>query len=219
MLRVLKDLIVESFANSACVDDDGRPRCFNMVRLKEFVLQSKLLLGGKRPPPSKPNDPASDSIAAIRIMLTHFLFDQATPSGSWFAIDDAQRAVYAATNAAPIYLGPNKDVVNMEWMLQCLNFFRYYMTTPEASQLHDAMEDLEANQRPSAWREPLKSGSYPLASCWKGTYSFLEHNELVRFRKYASSKDDDGGKVFTDMNVDEGKIQVSLSTRPTTCFR
>ncbi|KAF1972947.1 hypothetical protein BU23DRAFT_466658 [Bimuria novae-zelandiae CBS 107.79] len=204
IVSVLTELIVESFADGIRLDDDGHPHCPNMVLLRLFALESKLLVGGKRPPPAKPNQSTDDSLLAARLMLSHFLFDQATPLASWFAIDDAQKAVYAATNRAPLYLGPDKDLVNLEWTLQCMNFFRYYMTTPEASQLFDAMGGVEV---PSPWREPLKSGSRPFGQCWKGTYSFLDHNELVRFRKYASSGKEDDGMIFADLNVDEGKIQ------------
>lgn len=209
ILSVLQELIVESFANSIQLDHDDRPRCPNMAHLQTFVLKSRIMLGGKRPPISNLHEPMNDSLSAIRLMLSHFLLDQATPPGSWFAIDDAQKAVYASTNTAPIYIGPNKDVVNMEWVFHCMNFFRYHMTTPELP-LHDAMQDLDASQRPSTWYEPLKPGSYPLGSHWKGTYAFLEHEDLARFRKYARSQRGGEDSIFTDLNVDEGKIQVCI---------
>lgn len=208
VVRILKDLIIESFTATGTHCGEQH-QCPNMVRLKQFVMQSRLLLGGKRPPPPIDDKPAcvSDSLAAVRLMATHFLFDQVTPPGSWFAIDDAQKAVYAATNMAPLYLGPKKNTLNMDWVLQCLNFFRYYMTTPDASLMCEAMDDLDESQKPSAWREPLKSGSYPLSSHWKGTYAFLDHHDLARFRRYTNSKQD-YDRIFTDLNVDEGKIQV-----------
>jgi hypothetical protein len=209
IVRILKDLINESFAGRAQLDDGNRRHCLNMVRLKEFVLESRLLLGGRRPPPPKANEhPAVHvSLAAVRLMATHFLFDQALQPGSWFAIDDAQKAVYAASNVVPLYIGPKKDVLNMDWALQCLNFFRYHMTVPDASYLHDTMRDLDESQKPSAWKGPLKPGSHPLGSHWKGTYAFLEHNDLARFRKLALSEKH-VSQIFTDLYVDEGKIQV-----------
>jgi hypothetical protein len=209
IVRILRDLINQSFTGHAQLDDGNRRHCLNMERLKEFVLESRLLLGGRRPPPPKANeDPTVDvSLAAIRVMATHFLFDQALQPGNWFAIDDAQKAVYAATNEAPLYGGPYKNILNMEWVLQCVNFFRYYMSGPLASDLHDTMQDLDESQKPSAWEEPLKSGSYPLGSHWKGTYAFLEHNDLRRFRKLAR-EGKHAQQIFTDLYVDEGKIQV-----------
>ena len=209
ILNILRELIVESFANSIQLSHDDRPQCPNMTHLQTFVLRSRIMLGGKRPPNSNVREPINDSLAAIRLMLSHFLLDQTTPPGSWFAIDDAQQAVYAATNVAPIYLGPSKDVVNLEWVFQCMNFFRYHMTTRELS-LHAALEELDKTQRPSAWSEPLKPGTHPLVSHWKGTYAFLEHDDLVKFRKYARFKQEGEDKVFIDLNVDEGKIQVRI---------
>ncbi|KAF2448013.1 hypothetical protein P171DRAFT_482705 [Karstenula rhodostoma CBS 690.94] len=207
IVKIVTDLINESFAGSA-QSDGNRPRCENMLRLKQFVLESRLLLGGRRPPPPSKDEPVSVSVslAAVRLMATHFLFDQAIHPGSWFAIDDTQRAVYAATNETPLYLGPEKNIVNMEWILQCLNFFRYYMTDSQASDLHDAMQELDESQRPSVWEGPLKSGSYPLGNYWKGTYAFLEHKDLTRFRKLVRL-DIHTDHIFTDLNIDEGNIQ------------
>lgn len=208
VVRVLIDLINESFAGAQPGD---RRNCLNMLRLKEFVLESRLLLGGRRPPPPKPHEHAAInvSLGAVRLMATHFLFDRAFQPEIWFAIDDAQRAVYAATNEAPLYLGPKKDILNVQWVLHCLNFFRYYMTVPEASDLHEAIQELDKSQRPSPWDGPLKSGTYALGNHWKGTYAFLQHKDLERFRRLVL-QEMYTDRIFTDLNVDEGKIQVSM---------
>ncbi|KAL5389947.1 hypothetical protein DPSP01_002006 [Paraphaeosphaeria sporulosa] len=206
VLKVLVDLINESFAGvqPGAVGSD----CPNMLRLKDFVLKSRLLLGGRRPPPPKfyENAAVSESLVAVRIIATHFLFGEAIQPGAWFAIDDAQRAVYSSTNDAPLYLGHQKHVVNLDWVLQCLNFFRYYMTVPEASDLHDAMHELDDSQRPTAWDGALKSGSYVLGNHWRGTYAYLEHKDLKRFRQMIR-QDRHGDHILTDLNIDEGNIQ------------
>ena len=213
ILKVLKDLIVESFANGVKLDDEGQPECLNMAHLKEFVFKSKLFLcGSKRPPILKPNEYHNTSLIAVRIMLAQFLFDGAAPSRSWFAMDDAQKAVYAATNTAPIFLGLRKNMVNVEWIFHCLNFFRYYMTDSDHPLFDTIEEELGPSGRPSPWREPLKSGSYPLAKHWQGTYSFLEHTQLARFRTHPNLTRRDS--TVADRNVNEGKIQVRIHDPP-----
>jgi hypothetical protein len=57
-------------------------------------------------------------------------------------IDESQKVVYAPTNIAPIYIGDKKNKVNMDWCLHCFNFFHFHMKNPDASLLHDQMEEL-----------------------------------------------------------------------------
>jgi hypothetical protein len=152
------------------------------VALAKFVANSSLLLGGKRPPPAKGNEPkhANPNLAAVRILCTHFLFDIEGTRHNVIGIDESQKAVYAPTNLAPIYIGKRLNEVNMEWCLHCINFFHYYMANPEASQLHDNIKDLDIGDRPSVWRESLKSGSQPLSKYWKGTYAFMHPPDIKR---------------------------------------
>jgi hypothetical protein len=164
------------------VDEHGDPQCLNLVALRKFVVNSVLLLGGKRPPPAKGSEPkhVTSSLAAVRLMCAHFLFGMKGMKHNVIGIDASQKAVYAPTNLAPLYIGKRLNEVNLEWCLHCFNFFHYYMANPEASQLHENMKDLDINDKPSIWREPLKSGSQPLSRCWKGTYAFLDPPDIKR---------------------------------------
>lgn len=184
-----------------------------MKQLQEFVLRSQIILGGRRPPGRTANEPDDfdRGLAAVRLMCTHFVFgDNVRHRRSWYAIDDAQKAVYAATNTMPLYVGPRKQFVNLEWMMHCMNFFRFHMTSRDAYSLYHTMQDLLPHQKPSPWREPLKTGAYPLSRHWKGTYSYLHNSDLMKFRARNSSRrsrDHDDMEII-DLNVDEGKIQV-----------
>jgi hypothetical protein len=147
-------------------------------------------------------------LAAIKLMCSHFLFELEGAKHNVFAVEESQRIVYMATNTYPIYGGPKLTDVNMEWVLHCLHFFRHHMMNEEVATLYDAMSELSPQQKPSAWQEPLRSGSHPLGSHWKGTYAFLEAPEITKLRKL--SADQIADTYFCDKNVDEGKIQVCL---------
>ncbi|KAH3918232.1 hypothetical protein HBI56_143460 [Parastagonospora nodorum] len=205
-ILVLKDLIVESFQGSFGIDEFGRPRCKNHTVLRNFVLDSKILLNGRRAPPAR-NEPDSvhPMLAAVKLMCSHFLFELEDANHQVFALEESQRVVYMATNKAPLYSGPSLSEINMDWVLHCLNFFRDHMMNEAAATLYDAVSELSPMQKPSAWQEPLRNGSYTLGSHWKGTYSFLDVPEITKLRKMSS--DEDAEAFFCDKNVDEGKIQ------------
>jgi hypothetical protein len=139
-------------------------------------------------------------------MCSHFLFELESAKHNVFAVEESQRVVYMATNTALIYKGPTQTLVNMEWVLHCLHFFRHHMMNEEVATLYEAMSELSPRQKPSAWQEPLRKGSYPLSSYWKGTYAFLDPPEIKKLRKL--SPDQVGDEYFCDKNIDEGKIQV-----------
>jgi hypothetical protein len=194
------------------VDEHGRPRCKNQNVLLKFVLDSKILLNDRRATKAR-NEPDSvhPMLAAVKLMCSHFLFELDGAKHNVFAVEESQRIVYLASNAAPMYGGLNLTDVNMEWVLHCLHFFRHHMMNEEVATLHAAMSDLSPLQKPSAWQEPLRKGSYPLGSHWKGTYAFLDVSEITKLRKLPV--DEVGDSFFSDKNVDEGKIQVCFLLR------
>lgn len=146
-------------------------------------------------------------LAAVKLICSQFLFEVPDANHQVFAIEDSQRAVYLATNAAPIFKGPTHQVINVEWILHCMNFFRHHMMCVETATLFDNINDLPVTQKPSKWQEALRYGSYPLSQSWKGTYSYLHWPELKKLRHLGP---DESLDVFiSDNNIDEGKIQAS----------
>ncbi|KAF2131437.1 hypothetical protein P153DRAFT_421501 [Dothidotthia symphoricarpi CBS 119687] len=207
VLEVLKDLILESFQGGSQLDEYGRPYCKNQTHLLNFTLNSKMLLSDRRaPPPARgEKDTVNQTLGAVKLMCSHFLFQLEGTKHGVFAVEESQRAVYMPTNTAPIYSGPELKDVNMDWILHCLNFFRHHMMDEEVVTLFSAMEELSVTQKPSVWREPLRQGVQPLCRHWKGTYSFLDPLEIERLRKVPADKV--GDEYFSDKNVDEGQIQ------------
>jgi hypothetical protein len=126
----------------------------------------------------------------------------------------SQKQVYASMKDMPIFIGQGKSNVNMEWTLHCLNFFRHHMMKEEIQSLHGLVSQLDVGDRPSAWRGPIQNGCYPLSRNWKGTYAYLEAEELKKIRRVTK-----GGKkhkklddiYFEDKNIEsDGHIQVRL---------
>jgi hypothetical protein len=185
------------------------PRSRNHAALVEFVQKSKFLLNDRRPPPpsARERNEAHPMLVAVKLMCLPFLLQLKDVKAHVFGVEEVQRAVYAASNAAPMYTGPERSTLNMQWALQCMNFFRHHMMDEAAATLFDAMSDLPPCQQPTAWKDPLPltTGVYPLSRHWKGTYAYLSPEEIARLRKL--NDDDTGDAYFTDLNVDEGKIQ------------
>jgi hypothetical protein len=138
-------------------------------------------------------------------MCSQFVFSETEGlKHNIFAFEEAQHAVYQSALAAPLFPGTSTlTEVNMGWMLHTMNFFRHHMMNADAQTLFDKIEELEVSQKPSAWREPLPQGAYPLSKHWRGTYSFLDNPEVQKLRKQGP-----GVELYIDKNVDEGKIQV-----------
>jgi hypothetical protein len=142
-------------------------------------------------------------LAAVKVMCSQFVFEIQDLKHNIFAFEESQYAVYQPAISAPIFPGTTLAVVNMDWILHSINFFRHHMMSEEAQSLFDKIDELDVREKPSVWREPLCQGAHPLSKYWKGTYSFLEHNEVQRLRRQGP-----GVEVYIDKNVDEGKIQV-----------
>jgi hypothetical protein len=143
------------------------------------------------------------TLAAVKLVCFQFIFDLPGLEHNIFAFDESQFAVYQSAVEAPIFSSDYKRL-NLGWILNCMNFFRHHMMDEEAHSLLRRTMELDATQKPSAWREPLRQGVQPLCRYWKGTYSFLDNLEVQRLRKQGA-----GVELYMDKNVDEGRIQVS----------
>lgn len=145
-------------------------------------------------------------LAAVKIVCSPLLLEHENRKHYVFAVELLQRAVYASTNKAPIFVGISLSEVNMDWIMKCLDFFRHHMMNQEVITLSHTMEGLGVLQKPTAWQAPLQKGTFPLSKHWKGTYSFLAPNDQHKLRSLKD--DDDSDTYFNDHNIDEGKIQV-----------
>ncbi|KAF2189704.1 hypothetical protein K469DRAFT_561995 [Zopfia rhizophila CBS 207.26] len=200
VMQVLKDLINESYQGAVhylSYDPWGRPLCPNQKHLINFIRNSRNLMNVKRQ--RSADERVSPQLAAIQLMCAHFLFGQEKMSFNICPFDESQKAVYETAKVAPIFHGFNKQQVNMEWVLHCLNFFRYHMMDKVTATLRDTVAQMDATQKPYAWCSELQEGSYPLSKYWKGTYAYLDRHELDDIR---SATVNEFG--FIDRNVEPG---------------
>ena len=71
----------------------------------------------------------------------------------------------------------------MELVLQHINFWKYHMVREVENTLFYAFSELDDGDRPRWWSEPLKKGgSRKLGKHWKGSYAYVEREELEALR-------------------------------------
>jgi len=184
-----------------------------------FILNSKSFLS-VRPLPVSPKNKANEdevqrkeewkkTFETVQVMCAQLLFSTEAPKYDIVSFEDSQRTVYARMTNVPMFTRQCNWQVNMTWTLHCLSFFRHHMVREEAESLYTSMEALDIGDWPSAWREPLKDGCYPLSKHWKGTYSYLDNSELSRLRRPARRNSQFPAEYFVDKNIENGgKIQV-----------
>lgn len=149
----------------------------------------------------------------MQIVGAQLLLEQPSMRYDILSFDDSQKLVYATHKTEPMFTGRGDLQVNMNWTLHCINFFRHHMVKQEAGTLFRTMTELHPFDRPSAWRDPLQEGSYPLSKHWKGTFSYLDNKELARIRGLVVSNTNgrQEQEIFEDKNIENGgNIQVSI---------
>ncbi|KAF2704489.1 hypothetical protein K504DRAFT_461248 [Pleomassaria siparia CBS 279.74] len=206
IVGVMRELINESFSGASQLDKNGKPHCPNLAHIAKFAQESRLFVPSskRRGPPKAVQREDVRNLAAIRLMASHFLLSTEF-SPPVYGVHKSQVAVYEPTNKAPIFTGPDKTEVNMEWLLHVMNHFRNHMKNHDAGDFCGVWKDLSYSEKPSPWRIPLEEGCQPLGKHWKSTFSYLDPvSELPKFRL---QNGEDENMVFVDHYVDEGNIQ------------
>jgi hypothetical protein len=120
---------------------------------------------------------------AIQVLLTPAIlsFDdwlyRVTESG----FHGAQMAAYANNISAPIFIGSQGLDVDMTWLLKNVQFWRHYLVVREET-LSPAFEALEAHERPQWWSDQLSQGTREIGNYWKGSYAFVDRDEIRDIR-------------------------------------
>ncbi|KAG8626124.1 hypothetical protein KVT40_006525 [Elsinoe batatas] len=96
-----------------------------------------------------------------------------------------RQAVYDTSTSQPLMIG---DRINMLWLLHLTNFFKKYIGDPAHGIIYHEWHDLEVVEWPRWWRTRLTAGTHTLGKHFKGTYAYVENNEIAFVRNPALNR-------------------------------
>lgn len=167
----------------------------NLVEIEGFTQKSNILriLGmiSKHHAPPKPSDfphPATSLLYTIQCVLAPFLFR----FDDWhrhdqFGFHEAQMMAYYDNVTAPILAGHTGQSVNMTWLLKNIQFWCHHFLT-EGEPLSPFFECLQEHELPGLWSHQLKQGTRELGHHWKGSYAYVDRNEINIIRSGRSGQ-------------------------------
>ncbi|TID21306.1 hypothetical protein E6O75_ATG04701 [Venturia nashicola] len=127
-----------------------------------------------------------------------------------WSFDISQRMSYLSLIKEPLFNGRSGTEVNIDWTLHVVNFFRYHALRSEEGTLHapwlDLTEENDGLGLPQLMKKGLNNvGHATVGQNWKGTYAFLDRDEVREIRK----PNGDQTGLYQDKNIDggEGAIQ------------
>lgn len=195
-LNLLVGLIKEAFDNSPNevydVNDFRISR--NVMAVQHFIKTSNILDNVLRP--IKGSDGPTRFLATVQVCLSKWALDPAFYHET-YQFNRSQVAMYASAVEEPMFLGFNKTEVNMRWLLHCMNFFKYHTMREDEQTLFEPYRNLRQEERPGVSHAPIKGGQQKLGRYWKGTYSYLERQEVLQLRNGTMKED-----YFMDKNID-----------------
>jgi hypothetical protein len=188
----------------ACPDlsEDDVPTCNNFDILKGFINESSLLCSTWDEPEivytnkrrsKKRLEPQPEhtlkELEIVRLCLAAEQFRTKFPCkhkhnqhpDTAHVMDD-QYAAYASVATEPILRGLN---INVPWLLHVINFFGWHATGiyELAGPFCDHFATLTPTESPQLWKETLAHADpLKLGRMWKGTYSYLEHEDINSLR-------------------------------------
>jgi hypothetical protein len=200
-----------------CLDEEGSPTSKNFEMLRFFIEESSILCDSwdepelvfteSRSKKSYEPQPARGlrELEIVRICLAAEQFNfqfpckhkhDDHPKPKQFIRD--QHAVYKSVAREPILRGLT---VNVHWALHAINFFSWHasaiLNLPGPFSFH--FSQLSFEELPKLWREPLAHANpKKLGRVWKGTYAFIERDEVNTLRTTCSRHG------FDDQNISNG---------------
>ncbi|KAA6410876.1 MAG: hypothetical protein FRX48_05186 [Lasallia pustulata] len=210
-LEVIRDLIIESFANTASSSPTSS-HSNNLHQLYEFIRNTDLL---ERLCPAQVRKygvcqgTAEPLLQVIQLMCTHWSLDLSLGYET-YNFDISQQMVYQHPDQCPLFLDQHMCSININFLLHIMNFFKYHCTRSDEWTLRGLFEALEPYQRPQAWDTQLSQGPSPLGSNWLGSYAFLPSSkEIVAIRN------NPGDRLFMDsIDTRDGFQTLTLDFSP-----
>jgi hypothetical protein len=167
----------------------------NLIEVAEFTQKTNILkiLGrdGKHYAALKPHElpqPSTMLLYTIQCVLTPLLFR----FDGWHRKDqsgfhEAQMMAYFDNVTAPVLTGHSGQSVNMPWLLKNIQFWRHHFLT-EGEPLSPYFEALEENELPAFWSQQLTQGTSELSHHWKGSYAYVDREEIQIIRSGKSGQ-------------------------------
>ena len=121
-------------------------------------------------------------LQAIQIIFTPRMLMLDSVADTVFSFPETQRAVYATVKERPIFGGVHGLDIDMDWVLHQVNFWRYHMTRKEECTLYNTFNSLEDAETPRFWNKQLCQDRPELGLQWKGSYAFVERDDILDIR-------------------------------------
>ncbi|KAK5157203.1 hypothetical protein LTR04_005479, partial [Oleoguttula sp. CCFEE 6159] len=198
-LKVLRDLIAESFSEDLNTRQEGaRSTSRNLECINRFVHTHDLLHKVLCPLGQYEEKTPNPLLTTIQLLLTPWslFLELDVPT---FSFECSQKAVYETAAQMPIFEGINSMDVNMDFALHVANFFKYHLTRYDEHTLFEYFKDLAECEKPKAWKGKLEDGAQKLGQYWKGSYAYLQREEIPDIRRLPT-----GDRIFMDhLNAEE----------------
>lgn len=123
------------------------------------------------------------TLLIIQLVLTHLALTASPTSrtAKAWGFSDSQSLVYAQNSIRPIFKGPNCQEIDIEWTLHVANFFKNHLLN-QHELTHLRYDDLPTSERPQCWTKPVSTSPLKLGKHWKGSYAYVDHDEIVLIR-------------------------------------
>jgi len=119
------------------------------------------------------------NLAMVQLCLAPMILGRGTSMTPVHHFDASQRVVYS-NSRAPLFKGKYKSQVNIDVLLNTLNFFKFHLKAGNGEGLlNDAYSRLDADQLPQMWAGKIPVGTQPLSGHWKGISSRLAFDDYA----------------------------------------
>lgn len=177
----MTNLFTDAFSDKKGNDEVGY-ESKNMKYILNIVQKTNLLqIAGKDARSNKRHAEVSFLYAVQCILAPAFLSFEDWHMGYNYNFDIAQRMAYADNVSLPIFAGASGLDINMSWLLKNLQFWRNHLLSVNEP-LCPSFEALDDCDRPRFWDEQLSQDTSKLAKHWKGSYAFVNREEIAALR-------------------------------------
>ncbi|KAF2222888.1 hypothetical protein BDZ85DRAFT_262614 [Elsinoe ampelina] len=97
----------------------------------------------------------------------------------------SRQVVYDTSTSQPLMI---ENKINMLWLLHLTNFFKKYISDAAHGIIYHEWRDLEVLEWPRRWQTRLTDGTHMLGRHFKGTYAYVEPNEIAFVRNPALNR-------------------------------